>query len=91
MNIEKNEYMFGICCYPAIAWSMDGRYFSAISKDSNTITTLDTLDKSSYAFVIGTIQALAWSVDNELLALSMRHGKYEVWSTDTGKTLVTLK
>lgn len=91
MNIEKNEYVFGICCYPAIAWSMDGRYFSAISKDSNTITTLDTLDRSSYVLVIGTIQALAWSIDNELLALSVRDGKSEIWSTRTGKTLVTLK
>lgn len=91
MNIEKNEYVFGICCYPAIAWSMDGRYFSAISKDSNTITTLDTRDRSSYVLVIGTIQALAWSIDNELLALSLRDGKSEIWSTRTGKTLVTLK
>jgi WD40 repeat protein len=90
-NIENSEYVFGICCYPAIAWSMDGRYFAAISKDSDTITTLDTLNRSSYVFPIGTIQALAWSVDNELLALSMRDGENVVWSTTTGRTLVILK
>lgn len=91
INIEKNEYVFGICCYPAIAWSLDGRYFSAISKDSNIITTVDTLDKSSYAFVIGTVQVLAYSIDNELLAFSIRDGESVIWSIRTGKTLVTLK
>jgi WD40 repeat protein len=91
LNVENSEYVFGICCYPAIAWSMDGRYFAAVSKDSNTITTLDTLDRSSYVFPIGIIQALAWSLDNELLALSVRDSKKEIWSTSTGRTLVTLK
>lgn len=90
-SVENSEYVFGICCYPVIAWSMDGRYFAAISKDSNTITTVDTLDRSSYVIVIGAIQALAWSLDNELLALSVINGKNEIWSTSTGRTLVTLK
>lgn len=91
INLQKSEYVFGICCYPTIAWSMDGRYFAATPREGNTITTFDTFDGSSFVYVIGTIQALAWSVDNELFVLSIRDGNNVIWSTRTGRTLVTLR
>jgi WD40 repeat protein len=92
INIEKNEHIFGICCYPTIAWSRDGRYFIATPLDSNTVTTVDTLDGSSYVYVFnGAIQAFAWSSNNELLTLYTRDGKSIIQSSRTGQTLVTLK
>lgn len=90
LNVDNSENLFGICCYPAIAWSMDGRYFAAISKDSDTLTRLDTLNRSSYVYPIGPVQALAWSVDNELLVLSTQDGKNVIWSTSS-QTSITLK
>lgn len=90
-NVENNEYMFGLCCYPAVAWSMDGRYFAAIPRDGNTMTTLDTSDGSSYVFVTGTVEALAWTPENELIAASVKGIQTVIWNVYTGETLATLQ
>ncbi len=92
-NIYKNDPVFGICCYPEVAWSRDGRYFAATPENNTTITVWDTVDRDSYVYAEGSIvQAFSWSLDNELLVLgSIRGSDNVIWSTRTGKILVTLQ
>lgn len=92
IDVEKGEYSFGICCYPTIAWSMDGKYFAAIPRESNTVTTIDTSDRSSYVFVQSGVQALSWSPDNDLIAFGSREDSANViWNVYTYKILATLQ
>lgn len=92
-NINKSDAMFGICCYPEIAWSRDGRYFAATPEGDNTITIWDTIDRDSYVYTEGSIvDAFSWSLDNDLLVLgSIRDSNNVIWSTRTGRILATLK
>lgn len=92
IDIQKSEFTFGICCYPTIAWSMDGRYFAAIPGQGNSVTIIDTSDRSSYVYVQPGIQALSWSPDNDLIAFgSYGDNDNVIWNAYTGQILVTLQ
>jgi WD40 repeat protein len=90
MDIGKNKYQeFGSCCYPEVAWSMDGRYFSVVPEHSNEISVWDAIGQK----IVLTekqgdqIYAFAWTPTGDLLAAGSMNGRNVVWNTNTKEIL----
>jgi len=84
---------FGACCYAAIAWSMDGRYFAATSShDDNEIWVWDTQAKKVVVRQKQgeSIYALAFLPNYELLAAGSIAGHEVLWNTTTRRVLFSL-
>jgi len=92
-NAQTNQPEgFGACCYAAIAWSMDGKYFAAASHDDNEIWVWDTQAKKIAVKQKqgDRIDAFAWLPNHELLAAGSINGHEVLWNTTTRRILFRL-
>jgi len=91
-DLESGSYEFDICCYAEVAWSMNGRYFSATPEGGNEINIWDSIENKllSKEKQGEYIYAFAWTPKGELLVVGLKDGKNVVWNANTENVIMEI-
>ena len=97
-DIERQIWI-GKGCYPPFAWSIDGRYFATIFRNTDGVRSMDTIsiwnsidDSVDIIEVpINTIFSLAWSPQDELFALGVKDESIYLWNNRTDEIVLEIE